>query len=240
MPRRRAYVVEQHALLTTRVDTTTRNDSVGSHTELAFTLLSGGTRLSGSVTSFRVQAPGRVSAMPQGLVLPFAFAGELPAATHQVAFTAPTAPAPCSSAAINILQSLRDLWFRPPDTLRLHGTWEDTAAYAVCRDGIVLWVRVQRTFRVASATVRDGRVLLLVQRSSRGTLEGVGQQAGELVEIKGTSTGQVAYDLDPAAGEMVAALGTSALALTLKSRLRMQTVLQTNEMKIRLRSVDKP
>jgi len=237
---RRAYVIQQNAVLATRVDTFSRNDSVSSRAELAFTLFSGGSQVGGSVTAFSVRGPGQRPATPGGLVLPFTFAGDLRSHTQQIAFTVPIGDTPCASAPMSVLQSLRDLWFRPPDTLRLRTTWEDTASYTVCRDGIVLHTGTWRVFRVAAAAVRDGRVLLTIRRSTRSTLKGAGQQAGEPVEITGTSSGQAAYELDPETGELFGALGTSALELVLKSRLRTQAVLQVNEMRISARSVDKP
>ena len=238
--RRRSYVIEQRAVVTTRADTLTRTDSVNSYAELAFTLMPGGTHLSGSVGSFRVQAPGRMPATPQSLVLPFAFAGELSPTGQQVSIAAKSVASPCSSPATSVLQSLRDLWFHPPDTLRIRGTWDDTASYIICRDGILLHVSARRVFRVTSASVRDGRVSLTIQRSSRTTVAGSGQQSGEAVEIAGISSGQMTYDLDPESGELLGASGASSLELKLKSRLRIQDAIQVTETRIRPRSVDKP
>ena len=238
--RRRSYVVEQRAVLTTRTDSSVRIDSVSSRAELEFTLSASGAQLSGSVTAFRVQAPGRPPATPQGLVLPLAFAGVLSSSERQVVFTTPAVAAPCTSSETGVLHALRDLWFRPPDTLRLRGAWEDTATFAVCRDGILLRATSRRSFRVASAVLQNGRIVVSVYRSTRSALEGSGQQVGEPVEVTGLGSGELVYELDPETGELFGARGTSVLDLTLKSRLRRQNARQATETKIRPRSVDKP
>ena len=138
VPQRRVFSVKQRAILETRQDTIVRTDTIGALADVAFTILAGGVRVTGSVVAFRVQAPGRGFVAPAGLTLPLVFTGEFSARGRQLEFLVPRGTAPCPEAALNALQSLRDLWFRVPDTLRLRGTWEDTVSQTLCRDGIVL------------------------------------------------------------------------------------------------------
>ena len=139
---------------------------------------------------------------------------------------------PCASTALPVTQSLRDLWFRPPDTLRISTTWEDSSSYVVCRDGIPLRATVHRTFRITGTAERNGRLLLTIARQSRTTIEGNGAQFGEAVAVSGAGSGQLAYDFDPASGEVLGATGNATLDFSLRSRLRTQIVRQTVEIRI--------
>jgi hypothetical protein len=236
----RAYQLDQYAIVTTGLDSTTRKDTASLHAELAFAFLPSAARLTGSVTAFRVAGAGLKPSVPQGLTLPFAFSGDVVSRARQVVFTTPASSSPCAAPATIALQSLRDMWLQPPDTLRLLGSWEDTATYALCRDGVVLWANARRTFRVVSSEVRSGRVVVSIQRQSRGTLTGAGQQAGEPVTVGGSSSGQATYTVDPETGELLGAAGTTVLDLKLVAHQRALLARQVTEFCIRPRLVDKP
>ena len=233
-PTRHQFVVAQRALLTIRQDTTTRTDSVFSRTELGYTVFASTGRLTGSVTTFRAQLGTAAAATPVGLRVPFAFVATLSASRHtQLEFLSPVgATTPCASVALSVSQSLRDLWFQPPDTLRLGTSWEDSATVMICRDGVPLRSIVRRTFRVRSADGAAGHVILTVVRTSRASIEGVGAQSGEAVKVNGNSAGELIYRIDPATGTILSADGESTLLLQLSSRLRSQEIRQTAEMRI--------
>ena len=239
---RRGYRVEQRAIVEIHVASTVRRDTVGSEAELAFSFYPADERLSGSLSAFSVLAPDRQHAVAPGLVLPVAFAGELPANGRQIVFTSPDEAAPCAQGALSVLQSLRDVWLRPPDTLRLLGTWSDSAAFRSCRDGIPLLVRSSRSFTVVSATVERGRPRLVVRRESASTITGSGTDNGnaDVVEVSGASTGHATYELYPTTGELARATGTATLELTLSSRHRVQSARQVTTFVVRSNSVDKP
>jgi hypothetical protein len=85
---------------------------------------------------------------------------------------------------------------------------------------------MERTFRVSGVIEREGRAVLTVLRETLTTLSGEGTQFGERVQFTGTGMGSLQYELEPASGELLTGSGTSALALTMQSRLRTQRVQQ--------------
>ncbi len=229
---RQGFVMDLRAVITIRADTVTRTDTVSSHAELSFSVVPSTRGINGSVNAFVVEGGGRPGATPAGLAIPFPVRADYSARSAQLDFTAPHDDAPCGSIALAAAQSLRDLWFRPPDTLRVGTTWEDSSAYVVCRDGIPLRTTARRSFRISGASEQNGRVLLSISRATRMTLEGAGTQFGEAVSVSGTGNGQLVYDLDPISGEIIFAHGNSTLDLSLRSRLRTQSVRQLAEMRI--------
>jgi hypothetical protein len=214
-----------------RVDTVARTDTLSTHAELAFTrATTGGT--SGNVSAFAVQGSGRVAATPAGITLPFPFRADYSVSNRQLDFTAPRDAMPCSSVPLAAMQSMRDVWFRAPDTLRVGTTWSDSSSYVVCRDAIPLRAAARRSFRVSGFAERDGRVVLTISRVSRSTLDGTGAQFGETVGVSGAGSGSLDYELDASSGEILSAKGNSTLDLTVKSRVRTQVVRQTVEIRI--------
>lgn len=233
-PTSHQFVVAQRAMLTIRQDTTTRTDSVFSRTEVGYTVFASTGRLTGSVTTFRAQLGTTGAATPVGLRVPFTFVATLSASRHtQLEFLSPAGAAtPCASVALSVSQSLRDLWFQPPDTLRIGTSWEDSATVMVCRDGIPLRSVVRRTFRVRAVDGTAGHVILTVVRTSRASIDGEGAQSGEPVKVNGDSVGELVYLVDPATGTILSAEGASTLHLQLTSRQRNQEIRQTAEIKI--------
>ena len=227
---RQNFVLDQTAVVAFRLDSAARTDTLATHVALTFTAAAGAT--SGTVSSYVVQNAGRAAAAPAGLALPFPFRAEYSASGQQFGFTAPRDAAPCSSLALAAAQSLRDLWFTAPDTLRIGTTWSDSSSYVVCRDGIPLRATTRRTFRVSGSSERDGTAALTISRISRSTLDGTGSQFGEGVGVTGAGSGSLDYELDIGSGEVVSARGTAALDLTLRSRVRTQVVRQTVEIRI--------
>jgi hypothetical protein len=226
------FVVDQRAVVTIRFDTSVHTDTISSHVEVAFRDTPSMRGISGTVGAFVVQGAGHAPATPTGLVVPFAMRAEYSARGVQLEFSAPFDAAPCSSTALAVAQSLRDIWIRPPDTLRVGSAWSDSAAYVACRDGIPLRVTVHRAFNVSGTTMRGGRVLLSVSRTSVTVVEGSGTQFGEAVSLSGGGSGLLVYDLDPVNGEVVSAEGTAALDFALRSPLRTQVVRQAAEIRI--------
>ena len=226
------FLLDQRAVLSIRADTSVRADTVSSHTEVAFTAAPAAIGISGTVAAFLVQSAGRGATVPAGLAIPFPFRGEYSTRASQLEFSSPREVVQCESTSLAVAQSLRDLWFRPPDTLRVGTTWEDSSSYVLCRDGIPLGAMVHRRFRVSGTTERAGRLLLTVSRTSRTVIEGTGAQFGEAVGVTGAGSGQLAYEFDPQNGEVVSASGDATLDLSLRSRLRTQVVRQAVEIRL--------
>jgi hypothetical protein len=229
---RRAYVVEQHALLSVRQDSTTHVDSLSSRAELAFTAYAPTRRVSGMLTLFRAGGIGGKGGSPAALGLPAPFVATYPARGRQLEFSTPDATAPCGSPLLPILEALRDLWVQVPDTLHLGMTWEDSARYTVCRDGIPLQSSVRRVFRVVGTDERGGRPLVTVTRASTSVIAGSGAQSGEAISITGSASAEMTYTLDPTAGEILSAHGSSAVDLVFRSKFRTQVVHQAGDTRI--------
>jgi hypothetical protein len=229
-----SFVVDQRAVLSILSDTGIRTDTVSSHTEVVFAAAPAATGLSGTVNVFAVASSGHSpAATPTALAIPFSFRADYSARGSQLAFSAPRDSSTCASAALAALQSLRDLWFRPPDTLHAGSTWADSSIYVVCRDGVPLHATARRAFRVSGVSERGGRRLLTIERISRTTLEGNGFQFGAAVSVSGSGSGELVYDLDPGSGEIVAAKGWSSLDFAFRTgSIRGQYVRQAVEIRI--------
>ena len=227
---RRTYLITQRALITTRQDTLTKIDTVSSELGAAFTQFVPANRISGSLTSFRVTTGSRAPVTPAGITLPITVAASATpsglGAALQWTLTTPVEGATCSSVAWTVVQGIRDLWFRAPDTLRVGTTWRDSTSYVSCRDGIPLHLSVRRDFQVRAVAERGGRAVLTVQRDTHTMLSGDGEQFGERVKFSGTGRGTVQFELEPATGEFLDGSGTSTLEFTMQSRLRTQRVQQ--------------
>ncbi|MFI5232296.1 MAG: hypothetical protein ACHQSE_07265 [Gemmatimonadales bacterium] len=226
------FTVDQHAAITVGVDSTARTDTVSSHAEVAFTNVPSTHELSGTVSALLVAGGGRIAATPPGLQVPFPFRATYPGANLQLQFAAPADVTPCSSTALAAVQSLRDLWFQAPDTLRVGSTWSDSSSYVTCRDGIALRATVHRMFHVTASKVRDGRMLLSITRLSRTLVDGHGTQFGDSVTVSGAGNGQLTYDVDPSSGEIASANGSATLDFSLRSSQRTQIVRQVADILI--------
>ena len=224
---RRAFVLSQRAVVSIKQDSLVRVDTVSSRAEVSFATTNG--RVAGSVTAYLASGAGREAAPIAGVRFPVTLSGSLPVHGEQLTFTAPSSATPCTSPATTAAHSVRDLWFRAPDTLRVGTTWSDSTRYAICRDGIPLFLRVIRDFRVTGSAERNGRIVLTVLRLSRTALTGDGDQFGERVSITASGTGELTYEIAPLAGELLRAQGTSTLDLTFRSALRVQQVRQISE-----------
>lgn len=224
---RRAFVLSQRAVVTIKQDTLVRVDTISSRADVSFSTVN--SRIAGSITSFVAGGAGKEPAPIAGVRFPVTIAALVPATGGQITFSAPSSASPCESPATTLAQSVRDLWFRAPDSLWVGATWSDSARYAICRDGIPLQLQVTRVFRVTGSTERNDRVVLTVLRTSRTSLTGEGDQFGERVSMTAAGTGELTYEISPLTGELLGAHGSSVLELTFQSALRKQQVRQTAE-----------
>jgi hypothetical protein len=225
-------VLDQKAVITIRLDTSTDTDTLSSHAEVAFSAVPASRGITGTVRAFLVAGAGRAPATPEGLVTPFPLRADYPGRGHQLEFSAPIDATPCSSTALATVQSLRDLWFQPPDTLRASSTWSDSSTYVVCRDGIALRATVHRLFHVSGTAAHEGHARLAITRLSRTVIDGDGSQFGDPVSVSGSGNGQLVYDFDPVSGEVISANGSATLDFSLRSSRRTQIVRQTVEIRI--------
>lgn len=232
--RPRTQVVTLSAVLRSRIDSVHRADTLASQTVLEWSLVPDAVprRAVGMVRAFStiVGADSTWQPLP-GLTLPVTFAAEQPGPGAQVAFITPTAGACDARAAV--VQAVRETWLAPPPSLSRGTTWQDTAAYPLCRDGIVLRVRSLRTFTVEGADLRDGVLVLRVRREATTDLAGEGAQFGDSVVVTGSgvATADLYVSLDGAA--ILWGSGTSELRLQLRGRRRTQELVQHGALIIR-------
>ena len=220
--------IDTRAVVTISSDTVTRVDTVQATLGASFVWASAARRrVDGLLADYRVSVGGAPPAAPAGLQLNKPFSATRTGASTGLLFTLPAENSACTDPALSALQGMYDAWIPLPDTLVIGREWADTVHTLSCRDRIPLRGVVVRRFRVLRAEVEDGaRVVVMIDRTSRGRMSGAGEQFGEPVSLEGESSGTLRYVVDPALGRPVRAAGTSSLKLSLKSKLRNQAVRQ--------------
>jgi hypothetical protein len=220
--------IDTRAVVTIAGDTMTRVDTVESTLGASFVWTSAAhRRVDGLLADYRVSIGGAPPAAPAGLQVNKPFSAARTSTGAGLSFTLPAESSACTDPALSALQGMHEAWIPLPDTLVIGREWADTVLTLSCRDRIPLRGVVVRRFRVQRAEVEGGaRVVVVIDRTSRGRVSGAGDQFGEPVSLEGESSGTLRYIVDPALGRPVRASGTSSLTLSLKSRLRNQAVRQ--------------
>lgn len=220
--------IDTRAVVTITSDTVTRVDTVQASLGASFVWASAAhRRVDGLLADYRVSVAGAPPAAPAGLQVNKPFSAARSTASTPLSFTLPAESSACTNPALSALQGMHDAWINLPDTLVIGREWTDTVHTLSCRDRIPLRGVVVRRFRVQRAEVEGGaRVVVMIDRTSRGRMSGAGDQFGEPVSLEGESSGTLRYVVDPARGRPVRASGTSSLKLSLKSKLRNQAVRQ--------------
>jgi len=220
--------IDTRAVVTIASDTITRIDTVQAALGASFVwALPEKRRVNGLLADYRVGVGGAVPTAPAGLQVNKPFSATRTGAGARLSFTLPAESTACTDPTLSALQGMHDAWIPLPDTLVIGREWTDTLQTLSCRDRIPLRGVVVRRFRVQRAEVEGGtRVVVAIDRTSRGRISGAGDQFGEPVSLAGESSGTLRYIIDPALGRPVRASGTSSLKLSLKSKLRNQAVRQ--------------
>ncbi|MFA6165581.1 MAG: hypothetical protein WC700_03125 [Gemmatimonadaceae bacterium] len=220
--------IDTRAVVTIASDTITRVDTVQATLGASFVWASAAhRRVDGLLADYRVSVGSAPPAAPAGLQANKPFSATRTGASAPLSFTLPAESSACTEPSLSALQGMYDAWIPLPDTLVIGREWADTVHTLSCRDRIPLRGVVVRRFRVQRAEVEAGtRVVVTVDRTSRGRISGAGDQFGEPVSLEGESTGTLRYIVDPALGRPIRASGSSSLKLALKSRLRNQAVRQ--------------
>ena len=223
--------ITTHAIVVISGDPATRTDTLSATLDASYAWVrSAGLRVSGSLTDYRVATGDAVPAAPAGLTRNSAFAAEASPADGTLAFQLPAESSACTDPALSALQGLHDAWIPLPDTLRLGDEWSDTVHTLSCRNRLFVRGTIGRQFRVQRAEIETDRVILLIDRRSKGRMTAEGEQFGEQVSLDGEHLGTMQYVLDVASGRLLRGHGTSALDLTFKSRRRTQRVTQDSEL----------
>jgi hypothetical protein len=220
--------IDTRAVVTIASDTVTRVDTIHATLGASFVwTLPERRRVNGLLADYRVSIGGAAPMAPAGLQVNKPFSATRTPGGAGLSFTLPAESSACTDPTLSALQGLHDAWLPLPDTLVIGREWTDTVQTLSCRDRIPLRGVVVRRFRVQRAEVEGGtRVVVAIDRTSRGKISGTGDQFGEPVSLDGESNGTLRYIIDPALGRPVRASGTSSLKLSLKSRLRNQAVRQ--------------
>ena len=231
---RRSQLVTVRALLTSETGADVRVDTLHSTLLVAWSGVPGSwpTRLAGMVTDFRVAVGGDHAIVPAGVSIPFSFVAVSQTDGSQPAFTIPDGSS-CSNPNASAVHGVRDTWLSLPDTLARGTTWRDSSTYVVCRDGIPLTVSAERTFTATGARLREGQLVVIVQRSTQMRLAGSGLQLGERLEIVGEGEGTMLLDVALAGGVILQAEGMAELRLEMQGRRRTQRLLQASTVTIR-------
>lgn len=221
------------ASLTSRVDSLVRTDSVAS--ELLVTWgddsRAANAPLPVRVVRYGVRvAPDTTWRVPPGVESPL----ELLATPEREAVPALCAsPAPaCTAANIAAAQGWQESWLGLPNSLAPGTTWRDSTSYSVVRDSIPLAVTSVREFTIREAVLRDGAVVVVIDRRSTQQLAGEGRQFGEGVRITGRGEGLMRLEVALANGAVLRGDGTALLALQLVGRRRTQELLQESHITI--------
>ena len=130
------------------------------------------------------------------------------------------------------MQGVRDLWLSLPDTIDAEMRWADSSSHVSCRDSIPLTTTVHRDFRVTGAMVREGEVVLTIERRTRTHVEGAGLQLGDSVTISAEGSGAAMFEVSLATGTAVFASGESELRLTLRGSRRTQSLVQRSRISL--------
>ena len=173
-------------------------DTVSAHAEIAFTAAPTAGSVNGSVRRSSCRAPDASRRRPRDLRSHSPFARSIWRRGPQLDFTVPRDTAGCSSLALAVAQSLRDLWFRPPDT----PARRDHMAGLVVVRGVSRRHSAPHRRATARSRHRQRRATVTVcclpfPARSRTVIEGTGAQFGEAVGVSGTGSGQLVYYARP-------------------------------------------
>lgn len=231
-PLSQKVAITTQAVVVIRGDTVVRTDTLQATLGASYTWTAAqGRKVDGTLTDYRVSVGAATPAVPAGLSLGRAFSAESGVPKGELVFRLPSEASACTDPMLSVLQGMHEAWIPLPDTLVVGREWSDTVHTLSCRDRIPLRGTNVRRFRVVRGDVVDGsRVVVTIDRVSRGRLAGEGDQFGEHVSLAGESSGTLRYVLDPVTGSLVRATGTASLAMTLTSSRRKQQVRQESQL----------
>lgn len=218
--------------LRTRTDTLVTVDSLRTAFVAEWTRLAADAegRIAGLIREFSLSADSSAPVTPAGLLLPIPFAAELGAVGMQPRI-APPDPAACTLDAA-ASQPLRELLLSPPQRLEPGTAWSDSATTSICRDSIPLTVRSVRRFVVRDAAMREGGLVVRVERTSTVLLAGNGRQFGEPLTIAAEGEGRLELYLRVPDGVVVEGAGEQVLRMTMRGRRRSQELAQRTRITI--------
>lgn len=231
--RPRSQRVDISAVLESRIDSSVRLDTIATRAwyDWAENPDAERVRVAGMVRAFAVRSGSdslwRVLEAP---TLPVSFVAEVPRLGAAPELQLPRADTCDPQAAI--VPGWRETWVSPPRELSPGTAWRDSSDSPMCRDGIVLRMASVREFVVEGAVVRDGKLRIVVRRSSRTAVRGSGLQFGDSVQFIGSASGEMRLELLPEGAVIARGEGSSELRLTMRGRRRTQELVQRSALVI--------
>ena len=228
---KRAQRIEVAAQLTSRVDSLVRMDSVRSELLVIWgdDASSSSRPIPVTVSHFAVRSGTDTTwHSPAGVTVPFT----LEATPVRGAVPQLCAASACAAASLAAAQGWQESWLGLPTAMEPGTTWSDSTRYTVTRDSVPLMVTSIRHFAVREAFVREGAVVLVIDRHSRQELTGEGRQFGEPLQITGRGEGVMRMEVALRNGAVLRGDGTSILTLQLVGRRRTQDLVQESAITI--------
>lgn len=231
--RPRAQRVDISSVIESRFDTLLRVDTLATRAwyDWAEHPDAANHRVAGMVRAFAVRSGTdslwRVLDAP---ALPVSFVAEVPWEGSAPELQLPRADGCDPQAAV--VPGWRETWVSPPPTVSVGSTWRDSSVTPLCRDGIVLHSTAVRTFVVEGVVEREGKLRIVVRRSSRARVSGSGVQFGDTLRFTGEASGGARLELLLQGAVIAAGEGSSELRLTMRGRRRTQELVQRSALQI--------
>lgn len=223
-----SHIFRVDAVLVSRIESTSETDTVSAQASVTWEPTRDGQWV-GAITDYLVGSDS--IRRPAGLSFPVAVVLTRPSQPGQVPRFVVPADGSCAPVAA-IAQVLREGIVTTPRTLRRDQTWSDSSVTTVCRDSIPLTVTTVRRYKVVGAELRDGEVVVLVDRVSTVAMRGEGRQLGAPVQLVADGTGAMRLAITLDDGILASAEGTNDLVLRLTGRRRSQELRQRSTVRI--------
>ncbi len=234
-----AYTIEQRARIASTVGSASTVDSAVLLVEASLRRTPAG-GAAGLVESIRITAPGSPSHVPDGLLLPLAIAAP-PVPRGQAFAFGPAFSSTgvrCPSPIPSVLNALRDVVLRAPDSLYVGATWSDSASFRTCAGDHELPMIATRTYVVAghvpaggSDSVPDDHVV--IQRATKLFVASTLTRNDDTTRVSGGGNGILTLLVSTTTGDVLAGSGAASLDFSVRSALREETAHQAVAIRLR-------
>jgi hypothetical protein len=102
----------------------------------------------------------------------------------------------------------------------------------MCRDGTVLTVATQRSFRVRSHSEGEDGGVLILERTSRTTLRGANTRGEDTTSVEGSGTGTMTLVVHALTGLIVSGDGSGTLDIVIQARTKSERARQVLQSRI--------
>ena len=158
-------------------------------------------RVTATVDSFATTSQGRTATTPP-VISPFEVNAVF-SSTSGVTVTPPADDGMCNAAMSVVTTDLYNLLTNFPDSLRTGAQWTDTVTVRGCQAGIPITSESVRTFNVIGQVTRDGKPVILVERSDTVNAGGQGMQQQHQISVEAAGHAHAQYYLDAPGGRVI-------------------------------------